>query len=283
MKEKHKAIGVFDSGLGGLTCVAELMRLMPGEDIIYFGDTARVPYGTRSRETILEYTAQDVGFVRSKDVKLIIAACGTVSSAIGTDKALAAELAGNTPFMGVVVPAAEEACKATKNGVIGVIGTQATISSGAYEQAIHALCSDAKTVSAACPLFVPMVENGITDKDDIVVRAMTERYLSPVKASGADVLILGCTHYPHLIEAVRDYMGEGVTLVSSGAAAARKACSVLGEAHLHTDSTKGTLTCYTSDSEELFDRNAHRFIGKDLICTVNKVSVDELQRFHERT
>ena len=278
MEEKHKAIGVFDSGLGGLTCVAELMRLMPEEDIIYFGDTARVPYGTRSRETILEYTAQDIRFVGSKDVKLMIAACGTVSSAVGTDRQLAARLSGDTPFMGVVIPASEEACLATKSGIIGIIGTQATISSGAYEKAILSVRPDAKTVSAACPLFVPMVENGITDKDDIVVKEMTERYLAPVKKSGADVLILGCTHYPHLIEAVREYMGEGVTLISSGAAAARKAYALLGEKGLRSDRAQGSLCCYTSDSEELFDRNAHLFMGGDMKCTVRKVSVDELQR-----
>ena len=140
------AIGVFDSGLGGLTCVKELNRIIPNENIIYFGDNARVPYGGRSRETILEYADQDIGFIKKHNVKLIIAACGTVSSVLGTDK----KSAGTVPFTGVLLPAAQTACRVTKNGRIGVIGTLTTIRSGAYEKAIREIRPDVTVISNAC-------------------------------------------------------------------------------------------------------------------------------------
>lgn len=269
----EKAIGVFDSGLGGLTCVRELMSLMPNENIIYFGDTARIPYGTRSRETILEYARQDVDFIKKHDVKMIIAACGTVSSVVGGIK----DFAGDIPFTGVVVPAVQTACAVTRNGRIGVIGTAATIRSGAYGRAIREIRSDASVIGNSCPLFVPMVEAGMTDKDDIVVKTMVERYLSPIKAEGVDALILGCTHYPILWDAIVDYMGEGVTLISSGAAAARFAMQMLaGKNMLASRTETGTVTYYTSDSKELFEENAHAFIGERIGGDVRKITIDEL-------
>lgn len=269
----EKAIGVFDSGLGGLTCVAELMELMPNENIIYFGDTARIPYGTRSKDTILEYAQQDIDFIRRHDVKMIIAACGTVSSVVGQSPAISDDIL----FTGVVVPAVQAACAATNNGRIGVIGTAATIRSGAYGKAIRNIRPDASVIGNPCTLFVPLVEEGITDKNDVVVKAMVERYLKPIKSENVDVLILGCTHYPVLIDAIADYMGENVTLISAGAQAARYSMNLLASKNLLSERTeKGSITYYTSDSKELFEENAKCFFGKSLNGKVEKITIDEL-------
>lgn len=269
----EKAVGVFDSGLGGLTCVAELIKLMPNENIVYFGDTARIPYGTRSNETILEYARQDINFIKQANVKMIIAACGTVSSIVGKNK----DFAGDVPFTGVVIPAVQAACAATRNGRIGVIGTPATIRSGAYGKAIRTIKTDAAVIGNACPLFVPMVESGITDKNDTVVKSMVERYLTPIKKEGADVLILGCTHYPHLREAISEFMGDDVTLISSGAQAAKYALNTLtGQNMLSSRTGAGRVTYYTSDSPELFRENAEIFFGGEISGEVKRVSIDEL-------
>ena len=271
-EKSEKAIGVFDSGMGGLTCVAEIMKLMPNENIIYFGDTARVPYGNRSRETILEYARQDVNFVKKHDVKMIIAACGTVSSAVGQAK----DFGGGVPFTGVVIPAVQAACAATRSGRIGVIGTAATIRSGAYGKAIRTIRQDAVIIGNACPLFVPLVENGITDKDDIVVKTMVSRYLEPIKRENVDTLILGCTHYPLLRDAIAEYMGEGVKLISSGAEAAKYTMNMLAMNNmLSSRSENGHVTYFTSDSKELFESNAHAFIGS-LNGNVEQISIDDV-------
>lgn len=271
-EKSEKAIGVFDSGMGGLTCVAEIMKLMPNENIIYFGDTARVPYGNRSRETILEYARQDVNFVKNHDVKMIIAACGTVSSAVGQAK----DFGGGVPFTGVVIPAVQAACAATRSGRIGVIGTAATIRSGAYGKAIRTIRQDAVIIGNACPLFVPLVENGITDKDDIVVKTMVSRYLEPIKRENVDTLILGCTHYPLLRDAIAEYMGEGVKLISSGAEAAKYTMNMLAMNNmLSSRSENGHVTYFTSDSKELFESNAHAFIGS-LNGSVEQISIDDV-------
>jgi glutamate racemase len=271
-EKSEKAIGVFDSGMGGLTCVAEIMKLMPNENIIYFGDTARVPYGNRSRETILEYARQDVNFVKKHDVKMIIAACGTVSSAVGQAK----DFGGGVPFTGVVIPAVQAACAATRSGRIGVIGTAATIRSGAYGKAIRTIRQDAVIIGNACPLFVPLVENGITDKDDIVVKTMVSRYLEPIKRENVDTLILGCTHYPLLRDAIAEYMGEGVKLISSGAEAAKYTMNMLAMNNmLSSRSENGHVTYFTSDSKKLFESNAHAFIGS-LNGSVEQISIDDV-------
>ena len=266
-----RPIGVFDSGLGGLTCVAELMKVLPDEDIVYFGDTARVPYGTRSRNTIIEYAQQDAAFIRNKGVKLMIAACGTVSSALGD-----VDISGGLPFTGVVEPAAVEAVNAAENGIIGVIGTAATIASGAYEASIKRISPDIKVYSQACPLFVPLVENGFTDKNDIVVKEIVRRYLEPIKASGADVLIMGCTHYPHLADAIADMLGD-VKLISSGAAAARYAKRLIIEGSMQSGRDgHGKISCYTSDSAEKFRENAALFFGNGFDGTVDRITIEEL-------
>ena len=269
----NSAIGVFDSGMGGLTCYKELHSLMPNENIIYFGDTARLPYGSRSREAIMEYAMQDIAFMKKHDVKMIIAACGTVSSVVGMDK----KDADGIPFTGVLLPTVQTACAKTRNGKIGVIGTAATIRSGAYGKAIRNIRPDASVIGNACTMFVPMVENGITSPDDIVVKTMTERYLKPIKDENVDVLILGCTHYPILYDAIADYMGEGVKLISSGAEAARYTMNMLASKNMLSSRTgNGTVSYYTSDSKELFETNAHAFIGSRLNGEVTQISIDDI-------
>lgn len=268
----EQAIGIFDSGIGGLTCVKEMNKLLPNENIVYFGDTARIPYGTRSRETIKLYAQQDINFIRKHNVKMIIAACGTVSSTMGSCKDI-----DGIPFTGVVIPAVQAACAAARNGRIGVIGTPATIKSGAYGKAIRTIRQDAAVMGNACPMFVPMVENGLTDKDDTVVKTMVERYLKPIKKEKVDALILGCTHYPMLYDAIAEYMGEEVKLISAGAEAAKYALNVLTMKNMLSDSEEqGKNLFYSSDSIELFEENARTFMGEELNGEVRAVSIDEL-------
>ncbi|MBQ5317716.1 MAG: glutamate racemase [Oscillospiraceae bacterium] len=269
----NNAIGVFDSGLGGLTCVKELNKLIPNENIIYFGDNARVPYGARGKETILEYAKQDIAFIKKHNVKMIIAACGTVSSVLGSSKTSDGDIA----FSGVLLPAAQTACSVTKNGKIGVIGTDATIKSGSYGKAIRSIRPDIKVIGNSCPLFVPLVENGFTDRNNPVTKLVVEQYLSPLKKEGVDTLILGCTHYPIIRDAIADYMGENVTLISSGEEVAKYAYTTLMKNDMLSDShTPGTNIYYTSDSVELFEENAHAFLGNSINGKIFKVGIDEL-------
>ncbi|MBQ3093649.1 MAG: glutamate racemase, partial [Clostridia bacterium] len=188
-----RPIGVFDSGLGGLTVVRQLLNELPGEHIVYFGDTGRVPYGTRSADTIRRYTAEDCRFLSRFDVKLIIAACGTASSA-GKDVLKQQPI----PAIGVVEAAANKAVAATRTGRIGVIGTAATVRTDAFGTHIRAKRPDAEVFSQACPLFVPLVENGWIDEHDEVTIATAKRYLAPLIEADIDTLIMGCTHFPLL-------------------------------------------------------------------------------------
>lgn len=269
----NNAIGVFDSGLGGLTCVKELNKLIPNENIIYFGDTARVPYGARGKETILEYARQDIAFIKKHSVKMIIAACGTVSSVLGSSKTSD----GDIPFSGVLLPAAQTACTVTRNGKIGVIGTDATIKSGSYGKAIRSIRPDVKVVGNSCPLFVPLVENGFTDRANPVTKLVVEQYLSPLKKEGIDTLILGCTHYPIIRDTIADYMGENVTLISSGEEVAKYAYNMLMRNDMLSERDEiGTNTYYTSDSVELFEENAHAFLGDSLNGNIYKAGIEEL-------
>ena len=223
----NRPIGIFDSGLGGLSVVKDFIDLMPFENIVYFGDTGRVPYGTKSRETILRYARQDEAFLLSNDVKMIIAACGTVSSvAYDTLKDL------GVPFLGVVQPSAEKAANLTKNKKVGVIGTSTTVSSNSYKKAIKAIDSEIEVYSVACPLFVSIVEQGWIADDDEVTYLTAKRYLQPLIDAGVDTLILGCTHFPLISGTIAKVMGENVTLISSGGAAAKAAAEILKEKDL---------------------------------------------------
>jgi glutamate racemase len=202
-------IGVFDSGIGGLTVVHELMRQLPHERIIYFGDTARVPYGNKGPETVQRYSREIADFLESRGVKAIVVACNTATA--HALPMLRAERA--IPVIGVVEPGARAAVSATRGGVIGVIGTAGTIRSGAYERAIHALRPDARVDAQACPLFVPLVEEGWTDRE--ATRLIANEYLAPLMRDHVDTLVLGCTHYPLLKPLLRDLLGPEVRLIDS--------------------------------------------------------------------
>lgn len=266
---RNDAIGVFDSGMGGLTAVKELNAILPHENIIYFGDTARIPYGSRSPETVLRYAEEDAAFLRRHAVKMIIAACGTVSSVVA-DRPFITDL----PFTGVVLPASLAACDATRNGKVGIIGTPATVRSGSYEKAIRKQNPEISVTAQACPLFVHLVENGYTDFHNPVTRLVAEEYLDLVRRAGVDTLILGCTHYPVIREIIADLIGEDVTLISSGAEAAKYARHCLEQQDLLTDrQTAGENTYYVSDSTELFIENVENFLQQDVVGKVFRCSL----------
>ena len=270
-----RPIGVFDSGLGGLSVVRELVALLPDEDIVYFGDTGRVPYGTRSRETIEKYAEQDGRFLLSKDVKMVIAACGTVSS-------VAASVLERLPVpaMGVVEAPAAAAVAATENGKIGVIGTAATVRSGAFAKAIANQMPNAQVFAAACPLFVPLVENGWIEPDNEVTLATAKRYLQPLKEQGVDTLILGCTHFPLLAPIIAQVMGDGVTLIDTGRETARAAVETLRKADALCGENANPSRCFfVSDRPDDFVNVAEMFLGSgicDEAATVNMDAEDTL-------
>lgn len=266
-----RPIGVFDSGMGGLTAVRQLVRILPGEDIIYFGDTGRVPYGGRSAETIRKYARQDVAFLRSFDLKAIVIACGTVSTTALS--LLAAE--NPIPMLGVVEPAAKAAVQVTKNGRIGVVGTKATIRSGAYETAIRRRMPGAQLFAFPCPLFVPLVEEGRVSRGDVVVERIVAEYMAPLLTAGVDTLVLGCTHYPLLSEVVADRMGEGVTLINTGeqcAYALKEKLTALNA--LNDPSRAGSRHYYASDSADDFASLASIFLGDDISGLVEKIEIE---------
>ena len=263
----NRPIGVFDSGLGGLSVIKELNRVLDNENIIYFGDTGRVPYGTRSAETIIKYARQDEMFLLKYDVKLIIAACGTVSSVAAFT---AHELP--VPFIEVVTPAAEAAVKATKNGKIGVLGTTATINSGSYKKHMLKLEPGLEIVQNACPLFVQLVEQGWISRDDSVTVATARRYLEPLKASGVDTVILGCTHFPAIKEIIGDIMGDSVTLVNSGEQAALKAAEYLSEHGMC--GCGGKRRFYVSDRAESFSATADIMLGSRIDGDVEMIDIE---------
>ena len=269
----NRPIGVFDSGLGGLTAFKALSALLPHEDIVYFGDTGRVPYGTRSRENIVKYARQDMAFLQSKDVKMILAACGTVSSVAGPKGELLSDTL-NVPFVGVLRPTAREAATATRNGKIGVLGTTATIRSGSYQRELAAINPDLQVYGQDCPLFVPLVESGFVQPGDPITRLTVERYLAPMKEAGVDTLILGCTHYPIIAPVIAEVMGEGVTLINSGREAARFCVALLAEKNLLADrQEEGQRHFYVSDRTEGFSGVAGIFLGQDVQGEVSHVDI----------
>lgn len=267
-----RPIGVFDSGLGGLTAVRQLRRMLPGEDIVYFGDTGRVPYGPRGRDTIIQYARQDIRFLLSKGVKCIVAACGTVSSTYPAAEAAALPV----PYTGVVETAARCAAAATKSGKVGVIGTAATIRSGSYETALRALLPNAAITARACPLFVPLVENGFVAEGDPVTALVVERYLQEVRAAGVDTLIMGCTHYPLLRAAIAGYMGPDVTLIDVGQMTAVAAAEMLGSRGLLNDAARpGTAHYYVSDTPDDFAALETMFLGEYAGGPVERIAIED--------
>ena len=238
----RRPIGVFDSGLGGLCAVSELTKILPGEDIIYFGDTGRVPYGSRSIQTLRKYAAEDIAFLLSHDVKMILAACGTVSSSVLED------FAGEcpVPLLGVVDGAVKKAISLCRGGKIGIIGTETTVNSGIFERKIAASMPEAKLKSIACPLFVPLVENGIAP-DDIVAETVCSRYMEAFDGENIDALIMGCTHYPVYRPALEKRL-PGVRMIDVGEALADALRPLFAESR-----GTGAVEYYVTERSAAFD------------------------------
>jgi len=267
-----RPIGVFDSGLGGLTAVRSLRQILPEENLIYFGDTARVPYGGRSKETLLKYARQDVRFLRSFDLKAILIACGTVSTT--SLETLQAE--NDLPIVGVVEPTCRRALLVTKNKKVGIIATLASVRSGAYEALLKKLDGEVEVYSAPCPLFVPLVENERFHRGDIVIETVAREYLEPLKATGIDTLILGCTHYPLLMDVVADIMGPEVTLVSAGEESAFELKRLLKASGQRADENRcGEAEFYVSDRPEDFERIASVFLQEELRHAARRIDIDQ--------
>lgn len=266
-----RPVGVFDSGLGGLTAVKKIIGLLPGEDIIYLGDTGRVPYGGRSRETIIRYALEDTEFLCGRDIKALVVACGTVSTNAMDDVVKAASV----PVFGVVDSAVKKAAAVTKNGKIGILGTKATVKSGVFEEKLCEIIPEAEVTKQACPLFVPLVENGKTSTDDTVLRSVAEEYLAPLKAAGVDTVILGCTHYPIIAKTIQMIMGDDVVLVDPGAETAAELAKLLEKEDMLSGKTEGTCKYYVTDSSEGFAESASLFLGMDVKGDVCRVSLGE--------
>ncbi len=254
-------IGIFDSGVGGLTVLRAVREQLPNENLIYLGDTARVPYGTKSRATVERYAVEDAAFLISKGVKVIIIACNT-ASALARER-LRREFA--IPFLSVIGPGVRAAAKATKNHRIGVIATEATIDSGAYANGIREECGAqaVEIFAQACPLFVPLVEEGETDS--ALAQQVAEKYLASLRAQQIDTLVLGCTHYPLLKPVIAETIGRGVSLIDSGAATAMEIAALLSDQNLlNPQATKGWNEFYVTDAAQRFHRIAERFLGYPL-------------------
>src|SRR5574341_2108279 len=254
-------IGIFDSGVGGLTVLRAVRERLPRESVIYLGDTARVPYGTKSRVTIEHYAVEDAGFLVRKGVKMLVVACNTIS-AMARER-LRAEF--NAPLLSVLGPGARMAARVTRNGRIGVIATEATVESSAYRRAIQESCGDREVeiFSYACPLFVPLAEEGETESQ--ITRLVAEQYLAPLRAEGIDTLVLGCTHYPLLKRVINETMGAGVTLVDSAEATAEETAQLLAARGLLNQSPDaGASRFFVTDAAGRFHRIAERILGEPL-------------------
>lgn len=255
MANQQSAIGLFDSGIGGLTVLHEIIEALPRESTVYLGDTARSPYGTKSVETVLRYSFENSDFLIEKGVKTIVVACNT-STAIALD-ALRDRLP--VPVIGVIDPGVRRALQVTRNKKVGVIGTEATIQSGAYSKALKAEARNIEVYSRACPLFVPLVEEGWTD--NAVVAMTIEAYLGSLKQSGIDTLILGCTHYPLLKKAIRKFLGDGVALVDSAEEIAKDVSALLKKHSLTRRNGSGVHSFFVTDAPDRFVEVGRRFLG----------------------
>ena len=260
----NRPIGVFDSGIGGLTVLREIWKTVPDESTIYFGDNSRSPYGTKSRSTIIRYSLQNMKFLESKDVKMIVVACNTASAYAYEELKARAKV----PVVEVVTPGADVACRATKNGKIGIIATKGTISTGVYKKAVEDRAKELgmnniEIFQQACPLFVSLAEEGWWDTE--ITRLTAEEYLKPLKKAGVDTLVMACTHYPLLSKVIKEVMGDGVVLVNTGEATARVVKELLGSEGTASEGNKCPVReFYTSDEPELFEQVAAPFLGEGL-------------------
>ena len=259
MEKRKRPIGIFDSGVGGLTVFKEVIDLLPGEDIIYLGDTARVPYGARSSQTIIKYSRETTKFLMSQDIKLLVVACNT-SSAVSLPSL---QQENEVPVIGVIEPGALKAATVTRNKRIGVIGTEGTVRSQAYQRAIQGVNLQLTVIARACPLFVPLAEEGWVDTQ--VTRLTAHNYLGPLREDVIDTLVLGCTHYPLLEGIIGEVMGDGVFLVNSGKETAKEVKRVLDDEGLMSVKEKGgSYTFYVTDNAMRFREVGERFLGREL-------------------
>ena len=269
--KKTSPIGVFDSGVGGLTVAREIMRNLPNEDIVYFGDTARVPYGSKSKDNIIRYSRQIIHFLQTKGVKAIVIACNTAS-------ALALETVKDEfdiPIIGVVEPGARAALAVTETKKIGVIGTEAMVRSAMYEKIIQGTRPEVSVLAKACPLFVPLVEEGF--KKHHVTDEIIDYYLAPLKESDIDALILGCTHYPLLRSKIREYVGEKITLVNPAYETAMDLKILLQENDMENPDVEGdhgSYSFYVSDAADKFKQFANSILPYD-IETTKQINIEE--------
>ena len=269
--KKTAPIGVFDSGVGGLTVAREIMRNLPKEDIVYFGDTARVPYGSKSKDNIIRYSRQIIHFLQTKGVKAIVIACNTASAlALDTVKH-----EFDIPIIGVVEPGARAALAVTENKKIGVIGTEATVRSSMYEKIIKGINPEVSVIGKACPLFVPLVEEGF--KKHQVTDEIIDYYLASLKQSDIDALILGCTHYPLVRSKIKEYVGEKITLVNPAYETAMDLKRILQEMDMENpdiEGDHGSYSFYVSDAADKFKQFANSILPYD-IETTKQINIEE--------
>ncbi|NMB27702.1 MAG: glutamate racemase [Tissierellia bacterium] len=266
----NRPIGVFDSGIGGLTVLKEVVEQLPGEDIIYFGDTARIPYGTRSKETVIKYFFQSVRFLLTKEIKAIIIACNTASALAMEESKKVFDI----PIIGVIDPGAKAAASSTKNSTIGIIGTEGTINSQSYQRKIRKMLPGGEIIGISCPLFVPIVEEGWENTDVAYITA--QKYLLELKEHNVDSLVLGCTHYPALRYTIAKVLGDNVTLVNPAYETAKAAKIMLKEQNLLSSKIDGgKCDFYVSDDPEKFKRIGGNILRKE-IASVQKVNIENL-------
>lgn len=264
-----RPIGVFDSGIGGLTVVKEIMEQLSNESIVYFGDTARVPYGSKSKETITKFSFQCINFLLEKKVKAIVVACNTASAA-SLD---AIKQSFDIPIVGVVEPGAIAACQITKLNRIGIIGTESTVSSGAYEKEINVINNDVKMILKACPLFVPIAEEGWQDTQ--IAKLTAREYLEELKEKGIDALLMACTHYPLLESTISEVMGEDIKLVNPAYETAKVLKTVLHDLNIQSKSNKNaSYEFYVSDNPVKFKKVGENFLKRP-ISHVQKIDIEK--------
>lgn len=264
----NRPIGIFDSGVGGLTVVKQIMKVLPDEDLVYFGDTARVPYGSKSKETVTKFSEQIIRFLKTKDVKAVVIACNTVSSNCYED--LTKEFP-DTPIIEVVTPGVESCIATTKNKKVGLIGTQGTVTSGAYERRLKNADNEIQVFKKACPLFVPLAEEGWTNNQ--VAKLTAETYLQELIDKDIDSIILGCTHYPILKACIGEVVGEKVTIVDPAKATALRLKKYLENNNMDCKSKTGIHTFYVSDNNSQFDTIAKRVLKEG--CKATQIDIEK--------
>jgi len=258
-QSSNRPIGVFDSGIGGLTVLKEIIKMLPQENTIYLGDTARVPYGIRSPETVIRYSFENTKFLSTRNIKLLVIACNTASS-VSLD---AIRNTVSIPVVGVIEPGAKAAVKATKNKRVGIIGTDATIMSNAYTNVIRDLDERIEVCGLPCPLFVPLVEEGWTEGD--IATLVARKYLKDIKKKGIDTLVLGCTHYPLLKKVISKVMGRGIRLIDSAVEISHEIRTTLEALKIiRKEDDRPVRKFYVTDAPQKFLKLGERFLGKKI-------------------